>query len=116
MILLALWLAKIDARKDCEHTGSYRAAVSGLIATFALSFIFETAACFVGFRGAPFQTRKRNLLPVLIYLNGLSILAQIGFNAYATALLSSDPPKCSDTASALLNPEDVMKGLVWSTW
>lgn len=114
--MLAIWLAEIDARKDCEHTESYRVAVSGLIATFALSFLLEVVACVIGFRGAPFETEKRSVLPVMIYMNGVSILAQIGFNGYATSLVTSDPPKCSDPDSVVLNPEDVMKGLVWSTW
>ena len=96
--------------------GPYYVAVGGLLGAFALSCALETSIALVGQRGSLFETQKRAALPPLIYANIFCVLAQVGFNAYATNLLYSDPPECSPAGGKPWDPTEVLWGLVWSTW
>jgi hypothetical protein len=80
-----------------------------------LSWAFEVAALAVSMRGAMFETNKRAALSRIIYAIIFCVVCQIAFNVYATYLIMDEPPTCEEDRGAL-NPVNVMKGLVWSTW
>ena len=114
--LLSAWLSEIKGPEDCQGVAPYYTAVGGLLAAFSLSCILEIAAALVGCRGSIFETQKRAALSRLIYANALCVLAQIGFNAYASVLITRRPPRCSGEGGKLWDPIEVLHGLVWSTW
>lgn len=114
--LLSAWLGEIKGPEDCQGVGAYYIAVGGLLAAFSLSCVLEIAAALVGCRGSIFETKKRAALPRIIYANALCILAQIGFNAYASVLITRRPPRCSGAGGKLWDPVEVLQGLVISTW
>jgi len=114
--LLIAWLIEIKGPEDCRGVGPYYVAVGGLLGSFFLSAVCEVAASIIGFRGSLFETRKRAAIPPLIYGNGACILVQIAFNGYATHLLYTESPQCSEESGTPWDPTEVLFGMVWSTW
>lgn len=114
--LLSTWLREINGPDDCQDVGPYYVAVGGLLASFALSFLLEVAIALVGFRGSLFETEKRASLPPLIYATAACLISQIGFNIYASYLITQQPPVCTGQGGKPFNPVEVMHGAVWSTW
>lgn len=54
------------------------AGVGGLLASFVVSFLLESALVRHGLRGGPFEQRKRRLVPRLCYLDFACHLCQVG--------------------------------------
>lgn len=114
-ILLIIWFVSVHGPAECEGAWRYDVGVGGLLAAFVLSLGLEIGLVRHGLGGGPFETRKRRLVPRLIYLDFVSHICQVAFNAFCTYLVYGVPePTCE--AGQLWNPFEVMQILVWLTW
>ncbi|KAI7839370.1 hypothetical protein COHA_006895 [Chlorella ohadii] len=114
-ILLIIWFVSVHGPAECEGAWRYDVGVGGLLAAFVLSLGLEMGMVRHGLRGGPFETRKRRLLPRLIYLDIVSHVCQVAFNGYCTYLVYGvDQPSCEE--EKIWNPFEVMQVLVWLTW
>ena len=76
-ILLVVWFASVHGPRECEGAWRYDVAVGGLLAAFVFSAALEAGMVRHGLRGGPFETRRRRLVPRLIYLDFASHLCQV---------------------------------------
>ena len=76
-ILLVVWFASVHGPRECEGAWRYDVAVGGLLAAFVVSAGLEAAMVRHGLRGGPFETRRRRLVPRLIYSDFASHLCQV---------------------------------------
>lgn len=113
--LLVVWFISVHGPRECSGAWQYDIGVGGLLGSFALSFVLEALLVYHGLRGGPFETRRRRIVPRLIYLDFASHLCQVAFNGYCTHLVyGAEPPVCPD--EGLWNPTDAALALVWCTW
>lgn len=95
IIPLIIWyILSNTSGTNCSAKRKYTGAVSGLFIMFCCSFVLEVAALWIGLRGTMFERSKRRPLPTLVYLDLVSHLLQIGFNAYATWANLTDKFEC----------------------
>jgi hypothetical protein len=76
-ILLVVWFASVHGPRECEGAWRYDVALGGLLAAFVVSAGLEAAMVRHGLRGGPFETRRRRLVPRLIYSDFASHLCQV---------------------------------------
>lgn len=76
-ILLIVWFIEVHGPAECSGAWRYDVAVGGLLGAFVLSCGLEAALVQHGLRGGPFETRKRRLVPRLVYLDIASHVCQV---------------------------------------
>ena len=76
---IVIWFVLMYTDGICSHKRRDSITYGGLLVTYTASFVLETAMVVVGMKGAPFETAKRKPLPVLIYLDLLSMVVQVAF-------------------------------------
>ncbi|KAI7835463.1 hypothetical protein COHA_010638 [Chlorella ohadii] len=74
---------------DCPQATYLRVANYSLFALFGLAAINEAAIFVLGLRGGPFQTRKRRLVPPLLYVEIALWLLLLAFTIYCTVIVYS---------------------------
>lgn len=87
-VLLVIWFASVHGPRECSGAWRYDVAVGGLLGAFALSCGLEVGLVAHGLRGGPFETRRRRLVPRLIYLDFASHLAQVSGGKLGLTLAS----------------------------
>lgn len=109
---LIVWFSLIHSPDTvCYQTKEFTISFSGILATFAISFVLELWTIVCGFRGTPLDGKGRRAIPWLIWGDAVCHLVQIAFVGYLSYLGSVSFKKVCDVAGPAWNDD----AFIWAT-
>lgn len=84
---LIAWFAIVrDPSTSCDEQMQYTVAFSGILASYTISFVVESAMIVVGLRGTPLSGSRRRRMSQLVQLDTASHVVQVAFVSYLSFL------------------------------
>lgn len=88
MLVLLIGIITImeSGEYHCNQRTQLRVAVISILSIYAANIVVDRAISMVGWRGGPFEEKKRRLVGPLLYVKLFLLVCMVGFTCYGTYL------------------------------
>lgn len=109
---LIAWFAILHGPDTvCDEVLEFTVAYSGILATYSISFMLELWTIVAGLQGTPLHGEPRRVIPLLVVLDTICHIVQVGFVGYLSYLGSYNWMRPCDVGGVMWNDD----AFTWAT-